>query len=478
MPAVSHSRHNQSALGLLGTPELIRALPDPLFVYDADGNIVQVSDKACESVGYSRDEILQMNVVDLERSLDRPSARVGRSELRPGGCRIVYGRHRRKDGTHFPVEVHCGLLQREEVALYFASVRDVSRRRRDAAEAGGGYGLRAEADLQTILDQMPAMIGYWNRELYCEFANKAYTEWFGLSADRTVGLRMPELLGERIFELNRHHVEQALLGNRQRFERRLPKADGTPGIVDVQYIPDVDAAGSVRGFFVLVTEVTVLHDSFARNRELVTRLEAVREEERRAIAQTLHEGIAQDLFAIKLALVRTMRESTAGDTVGESLRALLPVIEKCMADTRSIADNLRPTAITHLRIAEAIREHASYFSQISGLKIQVAEDTSFPALGEDTQLVLYRATQEALTNVARHAQASRVDITLKADAAFLQLEVVDDGVGIGPGARLKSGSLGLLGVQEKFDALGGGLVIERREPRGTRFLARLPRSSG
>lgn len=463
-------------LNILGTPELIHALPDPLFVYDSDGNFVQVNDKACQSVGYSRDELLRMNVVDLERSLDHASAQVGRHELNPGGTRVAYGCHRRKDGSHFPVEVHCGLLQRGEVSLYFANVRDMSRRRRNA-ESGQGYvsRFRADVDLQGIMDQLPAMIGYWNSELYCEFANLAYMDWFGLSADRAIGMRMPDLLGERLFQQNEVHVQQALLGHKQRFERRLKLADGTPHIVDVQYIPDVDAANVTRGFFVLVTDITELHASFTRNRELTRRLESVREDERRNIARTLHEGIAQDLFAIKLSLDRLQHDADNSVAVRTAVKALHPVIEKCMADARNIADNLRPTAITHLRISEAIREHARYFSGISGLQINVSERAGFPALGEDTQLVLFRAAQEALTNVARHAKAKRVDVVLSADGQFVQMEISDDGVGIAPEARAKSASLGLLGIQEQFEAQGGGLVLERLQPRGTRFVVRLPR---
>jgi signal transduction histidine kinase len=288
-------------------------------------------------------------------------------------------------------------------------------------------------------------------------------------------MHMSELLGEKVFQLNKPHVQQALSGHRQRFERRLVRVDGSHSIADANYLPDIDAAGVVRGFFVLVTDITSLHESYARNRELIQRLETVREEERREIARNLHEGIAQDLFAIKLGLDRQRREAAGRSGAADALTELAAVVEKCMSDVQHIADGLRPTALMQLPVSEAIRQHGGYFAVISGLRINVTQVEPFPGLDETTQLLLFRAAQEALTNIARHARASSVDIFLSADPDFVQLEVLDNGVGIHGDARSRPGSLGLLGIQERFGAMGGGLVVARRDPCGTRFAVRLPR---
>jgi diguanylate cyclase (GGDEF)-like protein/PAS domain S-box-containing protein len=116
----------------------------------------------------------------------------------------------------------------------------------------------ANQRLQTIAGRVPALIGYWNRELCCEFANDAYREWYGLDPDHIVGMRMPELLGEQIFALNEPYARAALEGREQRFERTLIKADGSEVHVDAHYMPDVDERGRVTGFVVLVTDITAL----------------------------------------------------------------------------------------------------------------------------------------------------------------------------------------------------------------------------
>jgi PAS domain S-box-containing protein len=310
-----------------------------------------------------------------------------------------------------------------------------------------------------IINRIPAMIGYWNRELRCEFANEAYVEWFGISPLSAVGMHLSDLLGEKLFRLNEPYARAALAGKEQRFEREISKPDGSVGYTDARYIPDADDSGNIRGFAVLVSDVTELHQAYERIRELAQRLEAAREQERRSLAQVLHEGVAQDLFALKLALDHLHAQAAGRTGVTDAYQELAATIEKCISDMRQIANDLRPDALKHMRVSVAIEEHARYFGATARLQIHVEEVAPLPELDEALRLFLFRAAQEALTNVARHAKASRVAITLRTDGSNLILEVVDDGIGFAEGALEKPGSLGLLGLRERAQALGGELSI-------------------
>jgi PAS domain S-box-containing protein len=114
----------------------------------------------------------------------------------------------------------------------------------------------AERRLRSIADSVPATIGYWDRDLRCEFANEAHRLWFGSAGRDLLGMTMPEIQGPQLFKLNEPYVRRALAGEAQHFERDLPKADGTASTVDVEYRPDIDENGEVRGFCVLVTDIT------------------------------------------------------------------------------------------------------------------------------------------------------------------------------------------------------------------------------
>jgi len=127
-----------------------------------------------------------------------------------------------------------------------------------AARASELKHTEVERRLQRIADSIPALIGYWNTELRCEFANDAYRTYSGLTPQQMIGLHFKEVLGEKFFTMNSPHAYAALKGEPQRFQRRVMGSDGLPRDTEGQYLPDRDANGEVRGFFVLVTDVTEL----------------------------------------------------------------------------------------------------------------------------------------------------------------------------------------------------------------------------
>ena len=110
---------------------------------------------------------------------------------------------------------------------------------------------------QRVIDFIPGMIGYWDTELRCCFANRAYHEWFGRTAKEMIGMKIQDVLGETIYKKNEPFILGALSGVTQRFERAIPKPDGKLGYTWAQYIPDI-SEGNVKGFVVLVTDITEL----------------------------------------------------------------------------------------------------------------------------------------------------------------------------------------------------------------------------
>ncbi|MCX6072730.1 MAG: diguanylate cyclase [Campylobacterales bacterium] len=132
------------------------------------------------------------------------------------------------------------------------------------AESASKISSEREQFIRSIVDDIPNMIGYWDRNLRCRYANNAYREWFGKSPEEIIGITFMDLVGEQLFALNQPHIHRVLAGEQQRFERTLNKANGNVGHIIGHYIPHFDVDGTVKGFAIQSSEVTFLKETEAK----------------------------------------------------------------------------------------------------------------------------------------------------------------------------------------------------------------------
>ncbi len=213
----------------------------------------------------------------------------------------------------------------------------------------------------------------------------------------------------------------------------------------------------------------------AREHDLVTlsaRLMSVQEEERRRLARDLHDGVGQSLTAILsyLWLIEHELPADAATLRGRTTEARR-LAATTMSELRELSQLLRPAALDDYGLVPSLESHCRAFAEREGIAVRFDADVPAGRLTGDAEIAVYRITQEALTNVARHARASRVRVTLRVRSGQLILSVEDDGVGIartgGPG-----GGSGLIGIRERARSLGG--EVEVQSTQGTRLVVRLP----
>jgi signal transduction histidine kinase len=270
------------------------------------------------------------------------------------------------------------------------------------------------------------------------------------------------------YERMRPLIERALSGEKCTDEQTEEQADGVRYWHN-DYLPEMENEGSA-GLYVLSYDVSSIHRSHEQIRQLAQRLESVREEERRSVATILHDGIAQDLFALKLEIDCQSPPVQREHGMARFCQTLGAAVVKCMEDIRQLANELRPIALSSVGVVNVVTDHARQFAQRAGLLVKVTGSTEFPRLDESIQLLLFRAAQEALTNVARHAKATHVEINFQATSEQVSMEVADDGIGITDADLHKSKSLGLLALKERIAAIGWQLAVARNEPHGTRLI--------
>jgi PAS domain S-box-containing protein len=215
---------------------------------------------------------------------------------------------------------------------------------------------------------------------------------------------------------------------------------------------------------------------------LSVHVESAREEERTGIAREIHDELGQALTGMKLELAWIGRRAAEPgelphEALGQKVRDLSAMVDQIIGQVRRISSDLRPGVLDDLGLVAALEWQAQEFERRTGLmcvmQSNVADDERFDRA---FSTALFRAFQETLTNVARHGEATHVDVSLERDAECLELRITDDGVGITPEAIASPESLGLLGIRERARRLGGSATVSRSPTGGTVVSVRVPLS--
>jgi signal transduction histidine kinase len=230
------------------------------------------------------------------------------------------------------------------------------------------------------------------------------------------------------------------------------------------------ALGEQMGAALRNAELTL--QSEARGRELERLQEQLvrrHEEERERLSRELHDETAQVLAAVNLRLGMMGERSSPDDRAAlDETRAL---VNEGIRGIRRVTSDLRPTALDHLGLVAAIRAIVRDYASRHGLAVTLTEAEGIPELPEAVELVMYRATQEALANAARHAPNATVHVSLSSIGETLELVVTDDGPGLPEGVRpeqARRGS-GLAGIRERVRGVGGTLDVTSRPGEGVRI---------
>ena len=216
-----------------------------------------------------------------------------------------------------------------------------------------------------------------------------------------------------------------------------------------------------------------LRDRTAELERLSLRLIHQHEDQRRRLSRELHDETAQVFSAMKLHL-GLLRE-TAGDRAGSRIESLTDLVDAGIQSIRSVAEDLRPPVLDDLGIGAALHGLASDFGERTEIPIEYQAPDRLPSLSDEAELALFRTLQEALSNVARHAAARHVRVSLETTPTALRLSVADDGQGLDLGRDgVRAGRMGLVGMEERLAAVGGRLVLHSAPGRGLRLDVELP----
>lgn len=296
-------------------------------------------------------------------------------------------------------------------------------------------------------------------------------EWFGQVNRAFFSLLIWVAIG---LEWVRRHLDAGRQKNRQELERLVDERTAALHRANRELQNEVVERKQA--------EQTVI-DYTGRLHALANQLVEAQEGERKALAAELHDRIGQNLTALSinlnlnLAALSSRLPADAVTPVLGRIKDSLALVEKTTEMVRGVMEELHPTTLEHYGLAAALHWYAEEFAVRTGIAMRNETSALFPRLQARVEMTLFRVVQEALTNVAKHAGASEVGISLRRTATGIELKVADNGAGIAPeklGHPAVSSSWGLTIMAERVRSIGAALRIERLDDGGTRIVVVVP----
>jgi PAS domain S-box-containing protein len=342
-----------------------------------------------------------------------------------------------------------------------------------------------EQEFRALVENSPDVIARFDPQCRFLYANPAAQNMVGRPLAYLLGKNSseasPRSKAARSFQVKLQHIVRTGEASEEEFALDAPLAQGAEAACyQVRLVPERDRHGRLVSILAVGRNISAiraaerrLKDSHAQLRQLSSHRETAREEERKRIAREIHDELGQQLTALRMG-ISLLRLQFGSDhpLLVERVQALMARVDETIQVVRNVATSLRPSALD-MGLTSALEWLVSEFSQTSGIHCRLKAPPTRLGLDDERATAAFRVIQESLTNVARHAQASRVDILLEQSRRHIRVEVRDNGKGFDQ-QRTRKGSLGLIGMRERGHMLGGAVIIDSTLGQGTRVQIHIP----
>lgn len=471
----------QTTCQLREQAELLDLAHDMIFVHDMEGRIIFWNRGAEHCYGWRREEAVgQLSHRLLQTEYSEPLIRITAQIIRDG-CWEGELTHTTRNGTRVTVATRWALRRGPDsrpIAVLEID-NDITRRKRAEREMEEARRL-AESTVDTIRESLVVL----DSQLRVVSANRSFHEMFG-TTHRQVEGRFFLTLNDGLWdfpELRDRFREVLSRGvGFEGFEIDCDLADGSKTLV-LGARPVREQIAEAGLILLVIQDITLCRRQEREIRtdkqqlaSLTEELMLIEERQRRQIAQTLQDSVGESLTQVAQELKVLHQECP--DAMRDPLGRVCEQVGRALEWTRNLAVELSPSTLYAQGLAAAICELAEQFSDCEGFVCRVhATEEPLPLLSP-VRTMLYRAVRELLVNVARHAKADHVDITLEREDRSLRITVEDDGKGFDP-SLLESGrpdgGLGICSVRERLTRVGGEFTIYSVEGRGTRVILIAP----
>jgi PAS domain S-box-containing protein len=465
---------------------VVETIPAMVFTALPDGSVDFVNKRWLQFLGLPLEGVKgwrwapTIHPEDRERSIDHWRSTVAAGQPAENELRV-----RRADGVYrwilgrfTPLHDASG-----KIVKWYGVSTDIDDRKQ-AEEALH----QSEDRLRLVIDTIPVMAWSLRPDGIVDFLNQRWMDYAGLSLEQYVENPTGPIHPEDAPRVIEKWLVQMAIGEAYDDEMRLQAADGEYRWFLVRTEPLRDDQGNVVKWYGVSIDIEDrrqaedrLRTTSEQLRALSARLQTAKEEESTRIARELHDELGSALTSLKWnleLLERDLLRLEADDQrsqIREQIEGMAVLIDNTINSVRRISTELRPSVLDDLGLVAAIQSYLRQFQERTGIVSHFESSVADVELAPQQSTAVFRIFQEALTNVLRHAGATRVDIKISADGELV-LIVSDNGRGITETERSDALSLGLLGMKERAHLIGGEVDVVRGKEGGTVIRVRVPTS--
>ena len=448
-------------------------MPQILMVIDGSlGSIQEASPRACEFYGYSKEELFDLSIYDLD-TRDPAAVRNELDTALEGTTIRTEAVHKTRGGETKQVEMVLGPLESKvgtKIDRAYAYIRPKPQE----------YEL-TEHRMKNILDSLPDRIFEIDQSMKITWANKQTKA----NTPRAVGQFCYSVYRNRDRPCPNCPAHRALkTGNIEKGNIYFAKSkqSGREAYLANIGVPIKDRENNTIGVLEITRDMTdeytakhKLERSNEELRNLSTHLQRVQEEERKKIARDIHDDFGQAMTAIKMYAYWIHKNlSSQKGQLGKKTGEMLELVDATAKSIQQTVAELRTGYHDELDFRSALEWEIENFAETTGIQVDYSLGDIETLPKKESSLVLYRVLQESLTNISRHADADQVEIEIQTDRNQIRLVIRDNGIGIPDKKLYSSTSYGIIGMRERCTSAGGELHISGNKDWGTEVRAELP----
>jgi PAS domain S-box-containing protein len=455
---------------------LVDQAGDAIALFDEKGKVLEANDSASQLLGYSISELMNLSLPEILTQEDLKKNPVQFNLLKKGVTTIKQRKMKKKDGAVVETEVNSKILPD---GRFLAIIRDLSER------IGIQKQIEKEKDLSNkIIDSLPGIFYL----LDCTSSkiirwNKRVETITGYSSEEIDTIPYLDFIDESDRKNLSEKLMEVLINGNSEAEVNIRTKDGrriayyfTGWLVNLEGNPFI--IGNALDISARKKAEQELDESYKSIRKLTSYLQNIREEERTNIAREIHDELGQLLTVMKMD-VSWLNKKIGTDAevpVKNKMKDLLDMIDGTVKTVRRISSELRPSLLDDLGLVAAIEWHLIEFEKRVGIKTSFTDAADEVVLPDKVKTGIFRIFQESLTNVARHAEASKITVKMECKNNMFLLKISDNGIGFDKTKVADKRTLGILGMKERSEMMGGIYDIVSTPGKGTTILVKVPLS--